>query len=201
MNTVEAAVRAALSEKRVLHVFSVAEETDRMCRIFGVSGSDAAFLHSAALLHDITKEVPLNEQIEYLAREGVSPTEDDLLAGETLHALSGAVKAKEAFGLPDPFCDAIRRHSTGGRVMTLFDKILFAADYIEENRSYESCRQQREYFKAEVARCASVDQAVEILDRVVYNIANETVIHLIRNDRFVHPNTLWMRNALSFKIK
>ena len=200
-NRIEEAVRETLSPKRAQHSFAVAQQTDRMASFFGLDRGEAELLHRAALLHDLTKEIPLEEQIEYLAEGGVSPTEDDLLAGETLHALSGALKAREEFALPEPFCDAIRRHSTGDRVMTLYDKLLFVADYIEPNRPHESCRAQSELFWNGVSGATSQEENVEILDRVVYNIANETVIYLIKKDMFVHPNTLWMRNALAFKVK
>ena len=198
---IEEIVRKVLSPKRAAHSLAVAEVTDSMAPFFGLDRGETELLHRAALLHDLTKEMPLNEQIESLAKSGVSPTEDDLLADETLHALSGAIKAKEEFGLPEPFCDAIRRHTTGARVMTLYDKMLFAADYIEPNRTYENCRRQREAFWNSLSGSAALEQNVDILDRAVYNIANETVIYLVKNDKFVHPNTLWLRNALSFTLK
>ena len=201
MKRIEDHIAQRLSPERLSHVLSVAEEADRMSRIFGLDRAEAELMRRAALLHDVTKEMPLDQQIEYLAQNGVSPSEDDLLAGETLHALSGALKAKEEFSLPDAFCDAIRRHSTGARAMTLYDKILFAADYIEKTRPYSDCREQREFFWENISKCTAFDECVEILDRVVYNIANLTVIYLIKRDLFVHPNTLWMRNALSFKVK
>ena len=51
------------------------------------------------------------------------------------HAPMGAKMAEEEFGIDDSYItDAIYYHTTGRPNMTLLDKIIYVADYIEPNR-------------------------------------------------------------------
>ena len=51
------------SGKRLSHTLSVEKECGVLAGIFGFSGNDRRRLCAAALLHDITKEKPLDEQL------------------------------------------------------------------------------------------------------------------------------------------
>jgi nicotinate-nucleotide adenylyltransferase len=54
-----------------------------------------------------------------------------------LHAKTGAAAAKVLFGSPENICSAIRWHTTGKADMTLLEKIIYLADYIEPTRAFE----------------------------------------------------------------
>ncbi len=57
------------------------------------------------------------------------------------HGVVGAYKIAEDFGLKDEeIFQAIQRHTIGAGQMTLLDKVLYVADYIEPNRNFPGGR-------------------------------------------------------------
>lgn len=54
-----------------------------------------------------------------------------------LHAKTGAALARDLFNISDEVYDAIRWHTTGKPDMTLLEKIIYMADYIEPNRDFD----------------------------------------------------------------
>ena len=67
--------------------------------------------------------------------------------------------------------------------MTEIEKIIFIADYIEENREYESCKNARnEYLQSE--------KTTQNIDKLVYSILKTTVNHLKEKKVYIHPLTL-----------
>ena len=64
--------------------------------------------------------------------------------GEFGDAKTGAAIAREVFGMPQEAYDAIYWHTTGKGNMTLLEKILYVADYMEPNRDFEGVERLRE---------------------------------------------------------
>ena len=109
---------------------------------------DISRLRVAALLHDLTKEWSEEEQIRFCERNGIFLSEEEKAAPRILHARTGAYLAAEEFPhLVDPcILSAIERHTTGDREMTVFDGLLYLADYIEPTRTYPECLSLRDAF-------------------------------------------------------
>ena len=110
---------------------------------------DIPRLRVAALLHDLTKEWSAEEQVAYCREHGISLTAEEIAVPKILHAKTGAFLAEREFA---PFVDegiltAIRRHTTGEYGMTVFDELLYLADYIEPTRTYDECVSLRERFE------------------------------------------------------
>ncbi|MBP3686354.1 MAG: HD domain-containing protein, partial [Clostridia bacterium] len=124
-------VEDSLSEKRCSHVFAVTEEMRLLARVFELSEEENDLL-LAALLHDITKEKTLEAQLQLCAEYGIILSAEDRAVPKGLHAITGAAFAAREFSLSAPFADALRWHTTGRAEMTLYDKLLFLADYIEK---------------------------------------------------------------------
>ncbi len=110
--------------------------------------NDLQRLRIAALLHDVTKEWTPEAQIEYCERHGIPLTPEERAVPRILHAKTGAFLASREFSaLTDrEIVTAIERHTTGAREMTVFDELLYLADYIEPTRTYPECRALREDF-------------------------------------------------------
>lgn len=98
-------------------------------------GADVKRAELAGLLHDCAKYVPVDE-MERICREGgleISSFERGNSA--LLHSKAGSVLARTKYGVTDKeVLDAIRFHTTGRPGMTLLDKIVFIADYMEPGR-------------------------------------------------------------------
>lgn len=189
-----------LSEKRYLHTLGV-ERTMVLLGKYFPSYSEFS-LRAAALLHDITKEIPFEEQVMYVKTHGISPTYDDIKSEKTFHELSGAVFAKEKFGdaADSEILSAISKHSTGDENMSLFDMLLYVSDYIEDTRTYPVCICARKKLFEEMEK-SSAEEYSSILIKNTLEIVDATIVHLIEKHSFIHRNTLMAHNSLSEKIR
>ena len=132
---------AMLEERRVPHVAGCEKTAVELAERWGAEPSVAA---AAAILHDVTKKLGFHEQLQLLEKYGIVPDNDLLAAPKLLHALSGAVVAKEQFRMPEEVVSAIRWHTSGRAGMTLLDKIIYLADFIEPTRDFEGVNKLRE---------------------------------------------------------
>jgi nicotinate-nucleotide adenylyltransferase len=106
-------------------------------------GADVTLAQRAAILHDCTKYLELEPQLELCRKYGVELDELERQAVKLLHSKTGACMAKFVFGEPEEVYQAIFWHTTGKADMTLLDKILYMADYIEPNRDFDGVEQLR----------------------------------------------------------
>ncbi|MBO4902562.1 MAG: bis(5'-nucleosyl)-tetraphosphatase (symmetrical) YqeK [Lachnospiraceae bacterium] len=89
----------------------------------------------AGLLHDCAKYMSGDELIKNCERYNIEITEAEKRNPSLLHAKVGAVIAAKKYHVHDKeIFNAILHHTTGSPDMTLLDKIIFVADYIEPNR-------------------------------------------------------------------
>ena len=130
-----------LDKKRVAHVRGCEEEAVKLAERYGEDTDDAA---RAAILHDITKRLDYDAQLEIIRRYGIECDDDELKSPKLLHAKTGAALAADVFKIPDTIADAIRWHTTGKPQMSLLEKIIYLADYIEPTRDFEGVEQLRE---------------------------------------------------------
>jgi nicotinate-nucleotide adenylyltransferase len=125
---------ACLKPKRVPHVQGTEAEAARLAARWGADEQDAA---EAAILHDVTKRLEPNEQLRMCAEYGIINDNSEMENPLLLHAKTGAAYARDRFGVPDEIYDAIRWHTTGRAGMSLLEKIVYMADYIEPHRDFE----------------------------------------------------------------
>ena len=86
----------------------------------------------AGLLHDCAKRYDDATIICKCQEHGIELTEGELRAPAVIHAKLGAWMAEHKYGITDPeVLSAIACHTTGKPAMSLLDKILYVADYIE----------------------------------------------------------------------
>ncbi len=125
---------AMLSPKRVAHVAGCEAEAVNLAMRWGEDSENAA---EAGILHDITKKLVLSDQLILCRKYGIinDTTEEENV--KLLHAKTGAALAKDLFNISREVYDAIRWHTTGKPDMTLLEKIIYMADYIEPNRDFE----------------------------------------------------------------
>lgn len=99
-------------------------------------GADVEKARRAALLHDCTKKLDMEEQLSLCRQYGIQLDELEQRALKLLHARTGAEIARDVFGVDDEIYSAIRWHTTGHANMTLLEKIIYLADYIEPSRDF-----------------------------------------------------------------
>jgi nicotinate-nucleotide adenylyltransferase len=128
------ALRAALSEKRLLHSLLVAATARRLALLHGLNADQCEL---AGLVHDCAKCMPL-QTLQRIARDRRLLLDKETLANENLlHGPVGAVVAETEYGVRDPnILSAVRCHTTGRVGMLPADMVLYLADKIEPSRRY-----------------------------------------------------------------
>ena len=129
-----------LKPKRMPHVLGTEQEAVRLARRYGADETKARI---AALLHDCTKKLDLEEQLSLCKRYGITLDALEQKALKLLHSKTGAAIARSVFGVEDDVCDAIFYHTTGKPDMTLLEKIIYLADYIEPTRDFPGVEELR----------------------------------------------------------
>ncbi|HPE15791.1 MAG TPA: nicotinate (nicotinamide) nucleotide adenylyltransferase [Oscillospiraceae bacterium] len=119
--------------KRIPHIRGTEGECVRLALRWG---ADAEAARRAAILHDCTKYLTLDEQLKLCELYGIVTDSLEKVAVKLLHAKTGAAIAGRVFGMPPEICDAIRFHTTGKPDMTTLEKVLYLGDYIEPTRDF-----------------------------------------------------------------
>ena len=168
-----------MEEKRFFHSIGVAVTAYRLAQRYHEDGKQAYF---AGLLHDIAKRMPLDKQLDLCKKIKLHP--DEVAYPKMLHAPAGAGFVKKQYGIKDKkLLSAIRYHTMGHGDMTLFDKLIYMADYIEPCRNFEG---------VEALRTASFSN----LDKAIMMGIDTTILSLVEEHLKISPVLLDVRNAL-----
>lgn len=132
----------------------------------------------AGLLHDCAKGFPESALLSLGQAFRIPITEVERKNPGLLHAKVGAYLAKKEYGISDAYItDAICYHTTGRPNMTLLDKIIYVADYMEPNR-------------CEAPNLDKIRRlAFEDIDECLYAILESTVAYLKQKDAVIDPMT------------
>lgn len=166
---------------RYNHSLRVVEIAIKLAKIYG---EDIERTEIAALLHDCGKYL---DKISLLKKaNNFDIILDSVMEAnmELIHAPLGSKIAEVEYGIVNKeILNAIYYHTTGRENMTLLDKIIYIADYIEPSRTF--------YGIDEIRRLAYVD-----LDKSILKALDTTIIFLINKNKLIHLNTIEARNYL-----
>ena len=172
-----------LKPKRMPHVLGTEGEAAKLARRFGADETKARV---AGLLHDCTKKLGMAEQLALCKQYGIRLDPLEQKALKLLHAKTGAAIARHVYGVDDEVYQAILYHTTGRANMTLLEKILYLADYIEPSREFANA--------PDVVRLR--ETVYEDLDRGLLLGLTMTVTEMEGMGNPVHHDTLDARNDL-----
>lgn len=158
--------------KRLAHIRGCEEEAARLARRWG---ADEEWMRRAAILHDCTKYFTVRQHLEICERYGIALSPLERATDKLLHAKSGAALAKYIFGF-DGIYDAIFYHTTARAGMSLEEKILYVADYMEPCRAFPEV--------GELRRLAYTD-----LDGAVGMGASLSVQEMVQRNKELHHDT------------
>lgn len=192
-------IKKRLSEHRYLHTLGVARAAIKLS-LFCLP-EFASELEVAALLHDITKEYSVSEQLEIIEKEGIDIEREDLNTPAVLHSFTAPSAIKRDFEkfATERVLSAVCFHTMGSPLMSVFDEIIFLADYIEETRSYPSSVSVRDYVYKNM-QPGLIDQNLKILHKACIMAIDFTAKHLEENKKSVNSKNILTRNALLSKI-
>ena len=141
MEQLEPIVIRLLNPNRVAHVLGCRDTAVKLARRWGADETDAA---RAGILHDITKALDGPLQLTLCREYGTILDEFGCKYPKTLHALTGSLVAERIFGENEAVVSAICYHTTGKADMSLLEKIIYVADYMEPCRSFPGVEKLRE---------------------------------------------------------
>lgn len=137
-----AVVRSMMGDYRYTHSVNVAKEAVALARLYG---GDEEKAYIAGILHDVTKEVPKEEQLQIIRDGGIILDNVQKQAPKLWHSISGSVYVQTKLGITDAdIINAIRYHTTGRAGMSLLEKIIFTADFTAEGRDFNGVDIMRE---------------------------------------------------------
>lgn len=158
---IEKYVRSHLSDKRWNHTVNVVSEAEKLCQMYG---GDMEKCVTAAIFHDVVKELP-NEELNALVRK-FGFDEKYIDSPNLSHGKIAAALLKHEWGIDDEdIINAVSYHTTGRAGMSKTEKIVFIADAIEPTRVYNG---------VEAIRKATYED----LDRGCLKSLTDTVEHL-----------------------
>ena len=158
---IEKYVKSHLSDKRWNHTVNVVSEAEKLCQMYG---GDMEKCVTAAIFHDVVKELP-NEELNALVRK-FGFDEKYIDSPNLSHGKIAAALLKHEWGIDDEdIINAVSYHTTGRAGMSKTEKIVFIADAIEPTRVYKG---------VEAIRKATYED----LDRGCLKSLTDTVEHL-----------------------
>ncbi len=125
-------LESRLNPVRYEHSLSVSFTSVALAMRYGYDINKAEI---AGLLHDCAKRYSDQKLIEKCAKHQIPLTEEEKQIRVTIHAKYGEYLARHKYDIQDEdILSAIRYHTTGRPGMSLLEKIVFTADYIEPRR-------------------------------------------------------------------
>jgi predicted HD superfamily hydrolase involved in NAD metabolism len=136
-----AKVQARVKPSRFQHMLGVEQTAAALAKRYMGNIYSASL---AGLLHDYAKEL---SDAEFLALIDKYQLDPDLKrwGNAVWHGKVGFLKVKEDFGLDNAeILHAIEVHTVGAKELSLLDKIIYVADYIEPGRDFPGVNEARE---------------------------------------------------------
>lgn len=170
-----------LSEKRFHHTEGVAASARGLAARYGADPKRAEL---AGWVHDCAKEMTLAEMRALVEKAGMDVDEPVWHSRALLHGPAGSAYAKLHFGIQDTdILKAVFYHTTGKPDMTLLEKVVFLADYIEPSRDFPGVDELRTL-------------ARENLTNALIAAYDSTIGHLASQHAYIYELTLAGRNYL-----
>ena len=181
-------------QKRFLHTLGVEKEAYNLGKIFIPDKSKK--LQLTGLLHDITKDFKVEKQLELCNEYGIFVDLENMVP-KLLHSKTGCEFSRRLFGsdvVDDEIYNGILYHTTGRENMSLFEAIIYLADYIEETRSFEDCVKLREYFYCNINKANNYIEKIEVLRKTMILSFDFTIKNLIDEGKRIDKDTINARN-------
>lgn len=175
LEQIKTKVKQVLKPSRYEHTLGVMYTAGALAMRYHEDMYNALF---AGLLHDCAKSFPESACFSLCNSFRIPMSDVERKNPGLLHAKLGARLAEREYGISDAYItDAIACHTTGRPNMTLLDKIIYVADYMEPNR----CEAPN---LDEIRRLAFED-----IDECLYAILESTVVYLKHKNAVIDPMT------------
>lgn len=165
-----------LKNKRFIHSIGVAYTAANLAMCYSYDVNKA---FRAGLLHDCGKYMSDEDSYKFCIKNNIPVSEAENAARALLHAKIGEYLATAKYEENDiEILSAIRWHTTGRINMSLYEKIIFVADYIEPNRTHDS---DLPFIR---------ELAYKDLDKCIVKIYENTINYINGSNKKMDPVTL-----------
>jgi nicotinate-nucleotide adenylyltransferase len=186
-----------MSDYRFAHTAGVVEVARRLAVLYCPEKTE--MLSAAALLHDVTKELPEAEQRRIMAVNGVDLRPDEDASPKIFHGITAAllIPARYPEWASPELISAVRWHTTARAGMTLTEALLYLADYIEEGRRFDDCIALRDRFWSAAPENMTTPQKLSHL-RTVLTLSLEFTLDSLKKEgaavcRDTEEAYLWLK--------
>lgn len=169
-------LKNVLSQSRYEHTLGVefTSASLAMCHKGNISKAKVA-----GLLHDCAKCIDNNDKIKECIKYDIDVTEYEKKSLDLLHSKLGSYYARVIYGIEDDeILNAVKYHTTGRENMTLTEKIVFVADYIEPSRNQAPNLDYIRYV------------SFKDIDLAVYEILKDTLMYLKKNNMLIDDSSI-----------
>lgn len=165
----------ALDSKRYEHTLGVAYTSAALAMRYG---EDIKKAEIAGLLHDCAKCLDNDKRIQICKKNDIEISEAEWQNPFLLHAKVGGYLAQSKYKIDDEdIINAVTYHTTGRPGMSLLEKIVYIADYIEPGRDHAPNLD-------EIRRLTFSD-----LDEALVQILEDILVHLKSGKKEIDPMT------------
>lgn len=138
MKKINKYLKKHLTKERYEHTLGVAYTATALAMKYNPDTSNSLFIQKAkvaGLLHDCAKCMENEKKLKICKKNNIPYSQIELENPYLLHGKVGAFIAQQKFNIQDKdILNAITWHTTGRPDMSLLEKIVFIADYIEPSR-------------------------------------------------------------------
>ncbi|HHW48424.1 MAG TPA: HD domain-containing protein [Clostridiaceae bacterium] len=174
-------LRSAISKKRFIHSINVMNCAVELAKRYEVDTEKAAI---AGLLHDCAKNIEGDEALRLCEKFNIELDNVTRYQPSLLHGPLGSKIAEIEYGISDrEILSAIYYHTTGCENMSLLEKIIYIADYIEPGRRFPGVEEVRK-------------TVFENIDAAIIMSLDRTIKHVLLRGGLLHPNTVNARNYM-----
>ena len=171
-----------LKNSRLQHSFRVMDTSIKLAEIYHCDCNKAKI---AGLIHDCAKNINNDEMINIMKKSGYNTNDESFMIPQTLHGPVGALIAKNVMGIEDQeILNAIEYHTIGRKNMSILEKVIYIADYIEPLRNFQELESVREFVY-------SGD-----IDKALLMSFDNTIKYIIKKGQLLHKNTIEARNYI-----
>lgn len=175
IHAIKKEVKLHLDSDRYEHTLGVMYTAASLAMCYG---EDIEKAMTAGVLHDCAKGIPNSKKIKLCEKYQIEVTESEKKNPELLHAKLGAYMAVHKYHVGDEtIAQAITSHTTGRPGMTLLEKIIYIADFIEPGR--------KEIPKLDEIRRMSFKN----IDQALFTILENSLAYLRTRDKVIDPIT------------
>ena len=174
-------LQKTMSHKRYIHSINVMKSAAKLASIYGEDIDKAAI---AGLLHDCARDIKGEEALNLCAKYDIPVDDVTRTQPDLLHGPIGSRLARDEYEVSDKdILNAISCHTTGGSDMSMLDKIIFIADYVEPNRNFPAIDDVRKIVDFDI-------------DGAIVMALNRTIKYILAKGVLIHPDTVIARNSI-----